>query len=110
MVGAPGNAVKEIEDFTDEKMADQLMECSGNPEVVGTLHKYIKDGGWEDDNRPAHIHLQGDYPDEIIFDRYHRWFIKNATVTMTCALRASCKEQVIQWISEVKFDTCGASI
>ena len=86
-------------------MADQLMECSGNPEVVGTLHKYIKDGGWEDNDLPAHIHLQGDYPDKIIFDHYHRWFVKNATITMTCALRAGCKEQVLQWISEGKFDT-----
>lgn len=107
LVVAPENAVEMIRDFTDGKMADQLMECSGNPEVVGTLHKYIKDGGWEDDDRPAHIHLQGDYPDKIIFDHYHRWFVKNATITMTCALRAGCKEQVLQWISEGKFDTAG---
>jgi len=81
------------------------MECSGNPEVFGSLHKYIKDGGWEDDDIPAHIHLQGDYPDKLVFDHYHRWFVKNATITMTCALRAGCKEQVLQWISEGKFDT-----
>lgn len=105
LVVAPEDAVEAIRAFTDGKMADQLMECSGNPEVVGTLHQYIKDGGWEDDDRPAHIHLQGDYPDKIIFDHYHRWFVKNATITMTCALRAGCKEQVLQWMSEGKFDT-----
>ena len=105
LVVSPEEAVEKIREFTNGKMADQLMECSGNPEVVGTLHKYIKDGGWEDDDRPAHIHLQGDYPDKIIFDHYHRWFVKNATITMTCALRAGCKEQVLQWISEGKFDT-----
>ena len=105
IVTSPENAVSVIYDATNGKMADQLMECSGNPEVVGTLHQYIKDGGWEDDDRPAHIHLQGDYPDRIIFDHYHRWFVKNATITMTCALRAGCKEQVLQWISEGKFDT-----
>lgn len=110
LVVAPEDAVDIIRDFTDGKMADQLMECSGNPEVVGTLHKYIKDGGWEDDDIPAHIHLQGDYPDKLIFDHYHRWFVKNATITMTCALRGGCKEQVLQWISEGKFDTEGLPI
>ena len=110
LVVAPEDAVEVIRDFTDGKMADQLMECSGNPEVVGTLHKYIKDGGWEDDDIPAHIHLQGDYPDKLIFDHYHRWFVKNATITMTCALRGGCKEQVLQWISEGKFDTEGLPI
>ena len=81
------------------------MECSGNPEVVSDLHKYIKDGGWGDDDRPAHIHLNGDYPDRIILDHYHRWFVKNVTITMTCALRAGCKEQILEWISQGKFDT-----
>lgn len=107
IVCSPENAETVIYEATNGKMADQLMECSGNPEVVGTLHRYIKDGGWEEDDRPAHIHLQGDYPDKIIFDHYHRWFVKNATITMTCALKAGCKEQVLQWISEGKFDTEG---
>lgn len=110
LVIPPDNADKVIRDFTDGKMADQLIECSGNPEVVGTLHKYIKDGGWGIDDIPAHIHLQGDYPDKIIFDHYHRWFVKNATITMTCALQPGCKEQVLQWISEGKFDTDGLHI
>lgn len=105
LVVAPEEAEEKIREFTNGRMADQLIECSGNPEVVGTLHRYIKDGGWEDDDIPAHIHLQGDYPDRIIFDHYHRWFVKNATITMTCALRAGCKEQVLQWMSEGKFDT-----
>ena len=110
LVVSPDDAVNKISEFTNGKMADQLIECSGNPEVVGTLHKYIKDGGWEEDDTPAHIHLQGDYPDKIIFDHYHRWFVKNATITMTCALKAGCKEQVLQWISEGKFDTDGLPI
>ncbi len=105
IVTTPENAVSDIYDATNGKMADQIMECSGNPEVVGTLHKYLKDGGWKDDDRPGHIHLQGDYPDRIIFDHYHRWFVKNATITMTCALKQGGKEQVLQWISEGKFDT-----
>ncbi len=110
LVVTPDNAVEVISDYTNGKMADQLIECSGNPEVVGTLHKYIKDGGWGDDDIPAHIHLQGDYPDKIILDHYHRWFVKNATITMTCALAPGCKEQILQWISERKFDTDGLPI
>ena len=110
LVVSPEEAVEKIRAFTNGKMADQLMECSGNPEVVGTLHQYIKDGGWGANDTPAHIHLQGDYPDRIIFDHYHRWFVKNATITMTCALAAGCKEQVLQWISEGKFDTEGLPV
>ena len=52
----------------------------------------------------AHIHLQGDYPEKIILDHYHRWFVKNATLTMTCALAAGGKEQVLEWISQRKLD------
>ncbi len=94
-----------IRELTNGKMADRIMECTGNPEVPGILWKYIKEGGWEDDDEPGHIHLQGDYPDRLIFDHYHRWFVKNPTITMTCALKKGCKEQVLQWMSEGKFDT-----
>lgn len=97
-------AVESIRQITRGKMADKLIECSGNPEVVGTLHKYIKDGGWRFNEESAHIHLQGDYPEKIIMDSYHRWFVKNCTITMTCALAATCKEQILQWISDGLFD------
>lgn len=103
-------AVSVIYEATGGKMADQLIECSGNPEVVGTLHQYVKEGGWEEEDLPAHIHLQGDYPERIIWDHYHRWFVKNVTITMTCALKAGCKEQVLKWIAEGKFDTEGLPV
>ena len=109
-VFAPDQAAAGIKDFTNGKMADQFIECSGNPEVPGIIHRYIKDGGWEEDDRPAHIHLQGDYPDKIIFDHYHRWFVKNASFSMTCALSAGTKERVLAWISEGKFDTKGLPV
>lgn len=105
IVTSPEQAVSVIHEATNGRMADQLMECSGNPQVVGGLHRYIKDGGWGEDDRPAHIHLQGDYPERILLDHYHRWFVKNATITMTCALKAGSKEQVLGWIAEGKFDT-----
>lgn len=103
-VTAPDEARELIRRVTNGKMADQLIECSGHADVVGTLHRYIKDGGWGEDDEPAHIHLQGDYPEKIILDHYHRWFVKNATLTMTCALAAGGKEQVLEWISQRKLD------
>ncbi|MDO4562533.1 MAG: zinc-binding dehydrogenase [Clostridia bacterium] len=109
-VCSPDEAENVIREFTNGKMADLVMECSGNSRVVGTLHRYVKDGGWESEDTPAHIHLQGDYPDKIVFDYYHRWFVKNVTITMTCALAAGCKEQILQWISEGKFDTAGLPV
>lgn len=104
VVVSPDEAEARISQITGGKKADRLIECSGNPAVVGTLHRYIKDGGWGTDDEPAHIHLQGDYPEKIIMDHYHRWFVKNCTITMTCALAAGCKEQILDWISTGKFD------
>jgi threonine dehydrogenase-like Zn-dependent dehydrogenase len=104
-VFSPEEAVEGIKKVTNGKMADQLIEASGNPEVVGTLHKYIKDGGWDYKEPRAHIHLQGDYYEKIIFDHYHRWFVKNADISITCALEPLCKEEILCYMSEGKFDT-----
>lgn len=104
------NAEKELSAITGGKKADKLIECSGNTEIVGHLHRYIKDGGWDRDDEPAHIHLQGDYPGRIVMDAYNHWFTKNCTITMTCALGPDCKEQILQWMSEGKFDTSGLPV
>lgn len=105
VVTDPEHAVDVISEKTNGKMADKVVECSGNPEVPGILHRYIKDGGWSYNDEPAHIHLQGDYPERIIMDHYHRWFVRNCTITMTCALAPGCKKQILTWMSEGKFDT-----
>ena len=105
VISVDGKEVDKIIEITNGKKVDKLIECSGNPEVVGSLHKFIKDGGWEEDDTPGHIHLQGDYPERIIFDSYHRWFVKNCTITMTCALKRGCKEIILGWMREGKFDT-----
>jgi 2-desacetyl-2-hydroxyethyl bacteriochlorophyllide A dehydrogenase len=102
---ADGSEVEKIAELTDDKMVDKLMECTGNAAIVGTLHKYIKSGGWVEGEEAAHIHLQGDYPEPITMDHWHRWFVKNCTITMTCALAPGCKEQILQWLSEGKFNT-----
>ena len=97
--------IRMIREMTNGKMADKIIECSGNPAVPGILNRYIKDGGWMDVDEPGHIHLNGDYPDRLIFDHYHRWFGTNCTITMTCAIKWKGKPQILQWMSEGKFDT-----
>ncbi len=96
---------KMIIELTGGKKADKIMECSGNPAVPGILHRYLKDGGWGDDDEPGHVHLQGDYPEKLIWDHYHHWFVKNCKITMSCALKARGKAEVLKYISEGKFDT-----
>ncbi len=100
-----GSEVAKIIEVTNGKKVDKLMECTGNSDIVGTLHKYIKDGGWDIEEPVAHIHLQGDYPETIVLDSWHRWFVKNCQITMSCALAPGCKEQILDWMSEGKFDT-----
>lgn len=102
---ADGQQVAKLLEITKGKKADKVIECSGHSEVVGTLHQYLKDGGWAGDDEPGHIHLQGDYPEPITLDSWHRWFTKNCTVTMTCALAPGGKEQILQWLSEGKINT-----
>lgn len=98
------NSAEQVKKITNGHMADVIIEGSGNPEVPGTLHQYAKNTGWNLGDRPTHIHLQGDYPEKIVLDHWHRWFGKHCTLTMSCALAAGCKEQILQWISEGKFD------
>lgn len=99
------DAEKNVLDITNGNKADRVIECSGNTAVVGGLHRFLKDGGWGMDDEPGHIHLQGDYPGRIVLDAYNFWFNKNCTITMTCALGPDCKQQILQWMSEGKFDT-----
>lgn len=101
---ADGSEIEKIKELTDGNMVDKLMECTGNSKIVGILHNYIKSAGWDHDV-PAHIHLQGDYPETIVMDSWHRWFTKNCTISMSCALESTCKEQILQWMSEGKFNT-----
>ena len=96
---------RKLLDLTGGKKADKIMECSGNPAVPGILHRYLKDGGWGDDDEPGHIHLQGDYPEKLLFDHYHRWFTKNCTITMSCAIKARGKAEILKYMAEGRFDT-----
>lgn len=91
-------------ELTNGRKADKIIECSGNSAVPGVLWKFIKDGGWKDDDEPGHIHLNGDYSEKLIFDHYHHWFVKNVNISMSCAIKWRGKPQILQWMSEGKFD------
>ncbi|NLX07935.1 MAG: zinc-binding dehydrogenase [Phycisphaerae bacterium] len=93
-----------LKQLTNDKMADIIVECSGNAAVVTELHKYLRDGGWAVDEPFGHIHLQGDYPWPVIIQPYQNWFTKNMNISLTCALRPGGKERILQLISEGKFD------
>lgn len=94
-----GTEEQRLCDLTDGKRADVIVECSGNLAVPGTLHRFLKDGGWTRHDRGGHIHLQGDYPGQLVFDDYHSWFVKNCTLSMTCAIHGEDKAQVLAWLS-----------
>lgn len=102
---APETAEKELLELTGGKKADIVVECSGDTNLVGTLHRFLKDGGWGATDEPGHIHLQGDYPGRIVMDAYNFWFNKNCTITMTCALAPGGKEEILGYLSEGKFST-----
>ncbi|MDD3153428.1 MAG: medium chain dehydrogenase/reductase family protein [Victivallaceae bacterium] len=96
---------RKVLEITNGKRADKIIECSGNPQVPGILWKYIKDGGWKDDDEPGHIHLNGDYPEKLVFDHYHHWFVKNVNLSMTCAIKHRGKAEILKYMSEGKFVT-----
>ncbi len=100
-----GTTLDLVRDLTGGRLADKILECSGNPVVPGQLYAYLKDGGWGDGDEPGHIHLNGDYPDRLIFDHHHRWFVKNAMLTMSCAMRSTDKARVLGCLADGRFDT-----
>ena len=95
--------VKAVMEITGGKGVDAVDECSGNPEIVNTLRRYLRGGGWERGSEPGRIHLQGDYPKPIILTPYQDWFVTNANLSMTCALQPGDKTDILKLISEGKF-------
>ncbi|MFA5864721.1 MAG: zinc-binding dehydrogenase [Phycisphaerae bacterium] len=93
-----------LKKLTTDKLADVIAECSGDPNVVTSLYKYLKDGGWALTDEPGHIHLQADYPAPVIVAPYQNWFTKNMNMSLTCAIRPDSKEAILKLISEGKFD------
>ena len=94
-----------IADITDGRMADVVIEATGDSKVVNNLRKLVRDGGWERDDDGGRIHLQGDYPEPICLTPYQEWFNRNLRISMSCALRAGDKENILKLAAEGKFDT-----
>ncbi len=105
VIPVDGYEEKHLADLTNGKKADVLIECTGDTKMVFDLYRFIKDGGWVDEAPPAHIHLQGDYPENISLDIYNRWFTKNCTITMTCARKPGGEEIILDWMSKGTFNT-----
>lgn len=94
--------VKAVKEITNGRGVDAIDECTGNPEIVNSLKFYLRGGGWLEDDEPARIHLQGDYPRPIILKDYNGWFTTNTTITMTCALYPGCKTEILDLLSKGK--------
>jgi len=97
-------AYKAVADITNGRMADVVIEASGDSAVVNSLCTLISEGGWERDDDGGRIHLQGDYPDPISITQYSQWFNRNLRISTSCAFKPGDKEYVLELIREGKFD------
>jgi threonine dehydrogenase-like Zn-dependent dehydrogenase len=97
-------AYKPIAEITQGRMADVVIEASGDSSVVNSLSPLIREGGWERDDDGGRIHLQGDYPDPISITQYAQWFNRNLRISTSCAFKPGDKEYQLNLIREKKFD------
>lgn len=104
IIDASKEPVSRLKDLTEGRLADVVFECSGNPQVAAESYRYLRDGGWDREDEGGRIHLQGDYPAPIVLHPYQRWFTKNLTLSMSCAIMPGSKEYILKLISEGKFD------
>ncbi|MGB9878056.1 MAG: zinc-binding dehydrogenase, partial [bacterium] len=88
--------VRKFLELNDGRLADVLIECSGNPAVVDTIPDYIKAGG--------RVHLLGQYREPVIITRYARWNGRDLHISCSIALNPGDKEEILALISEGKFD------
>ncbi|MDD2486043.1 MAG: zinc-binding dehydrogenase [bacterium] len=96
------DSVEAVREITGGYGVDAVMECSGDSDIINTLNCYVKSGGWTDAEPPVRIHLQGDYPHPIILTPYQKWFVTNATITMSCANGPGHKTEVLSLIASGK--------
>jgi threonine dehydrogenase-like Zn-dependent dehydrogenase len=97
-------AYKPIAELTNGRMADVVIEASGDSAVVNSLCALIREGGWTRDDDGGRIHLQGDYPDPISITQYSQWFNRNLRISTSCAFKPGDKEYMLNLIREKKFD------
>lgn len=97
-------AQKAVAELTGGRMADVVIECSGESAVVDHVCSLIREGGWEKNDDGGRIHLQGDYPDPISITQYAQWFNRNLRISTSCALKPGDKEAILNLIKEGKFN------
>jgi len=98
------NVAGAVAELTSGRMADVVIECSGDSAVVDHLCQLVREGGWERDDDGGRIHFQGDYPDPISITQYAQWFNRNLRISTSCAIKPGGKEEILKLISEGKFD------
>jgi len=99
------SAIAAVREITNGRMADVVIECSGDSNVVNFACQYIREGGWERDDDGGRIHLQGDYPDPIAITQYMQWFNRNLRISTSCAILPGSKEHILNLIREKRFNT-----
>lgn len=85
-----------IREMNDGKLADVVIECSGNPAAVNPIADYVRAGG--------RVHLQGQYRQPIIITKYWRWNCSDLRISCSVATNGGIKEEILQLIAEGKFD------
>lgn len=101
--------VEQIQELTDGRLVDVVIECSGRATVVRDCIDYLRDGGWDREDDGGRIHLQADYPpsEAVMLYPYQKWFVKNLRLSMTCAFLPGGKEEVLDLIAQGRFDAKG---
>lgn len=97
-------AVEALAELTDGRMADVVIEASGDSTVPNNLRRMVREGGWELGDDGGRIHLQGDYPEPVCLTPWQEWFNRNLRISVTCAILPGSKETILKLIAEGKFN------
>jgi 2-desacetyl-2-hydroxyethyl bacteriochlorophyllide A dehydrogenase len=98
------SAIDALADLTGGRMADVVIEASGDSHAVNNVRRLVREGGWDLDDDGGRLHLQGDYPEPICLTPYQEWFNRNLRVSMSCAILPGGKEKLLGLIAEGSFN------
>jgi len=98
------NHVKKLKDITNGKLADVIIECSGDYHSASEVYRYVREGGWEVNDDGGRIHFQGYYLLPPTMGPYQKWFTKNMRISMSCQFKPGDKDEILRLISQKKFD------
>lgn len=92
------DAITQVADLTGGRMADVIIEASGNAKVAAHCIALLREGGFDPGNEGGRIHLLGHYAEPVLLNDYDSWFHRNPRITISCAFRAGDKEAVLDLI------------